>query len=437
MAGWNYPEIALEEFLKAIKGFVDMLILASGYQSSGSLAHWDSSNIKKALQWALLIEDVIGHLSSRDEYRDSLQEFNKNLCQIISNPYFPKGLEHLSSKTLKNARNLMLEHLIHSLPLRDPHLRALVAATVEMDSHKHMEKLLQNESRKLAFDSSRQLIEESSNTEANSATCSFSFITARELQRRLLGVSSVSATEKLLNILSHSVYCLSLSELGKNLPDGVANIGALMYSEMPVDPFTWSHMRSRNLSYFLDKRTIRMVSGASLIFSAPEDQRANVFGRLSILTDDDATFSEAVELLLLGCAARKWEVLIKHFMSTSYEPVTLSKLCKEVLNLMTGHCKNICCKDNMMSSKDISVVRFLEGWLSSRLHIWWNLSPILAAFAIPSWSLLFKSYIRELESHFRGDSSLTRFSKDGKELKECDIVDRMWCLYIYHIRGST
>lgn len=58
MAVWNYPEISLEDSLKAIKGFIDMLILASGYQSSGRLAHWDSGNIKRALQWALFIEDV-------------------------------------------------------------------------------------------------------------------------------------------------------------------------------------------------------------------------------------------------------------------------------------------------------------------------------------------------------------------------------------------
>lgn len=56
--GWNYPEISLEEMVKLVKGFVDILILASGYQSSGLLAHWDARNIIKAFQWGLFFENV-------------------------------------------------------------------------------------------------------------------------------------------------------------------------------------------------------------------------------------------------------------------------------------------------------------------------------------------------------------------------------------------
>lgn len=58
MGGWSHPEISLEELMKLIKGFVDIIILASGYQSSGHFAHWDPINIKKAFQWALFFENV-------------------------------------------------------------------------------------------------------------------------------------------------------------------------------------------------------------------------------------------------------------------------------------------------------------------------------------------------------------------------------------------
>nr|GMD12209.1 uncharacterized protein LOC109173736 [Ipomoea batatas] len=254
MAGWNYPEISLEDLLKAIKGFIDMLILASGYQSSGRLAHWDSGNIKRALQWALFLEDVIGSLNSQDEYRDSLEELDVALCEMISMPYFPKGIEHLSSKTLSNARNLMLEHLTHTLPLRDLHLRALVTATVEMDFHmlpnadsdcldKHFEELMHSESKKPAFNVSRHLMEDSVNTsmmtspsrKANDAACSFSAITARELARRHMAVSSLSAAETCLEMLSRSVYHLNVSEPGKNLHDGVAHTGALISCDCAKD----------------------------------------------------------------------------------------------------------------------------------------------------------------------------------------------------------
>lgn len=449
MGSWNYPGISLEDFMKSIKGFIDMMIIASGYQSSGRLAQWDSANIKKALQWALFIEDVIGCLSSQNDYKDSLEELDIALCEMMSKPHFPKGLEHLSSKNLNNARRLMLERLTHALPLRDSHLRALLTAAVEMDSprvlkangdclDKHFKTLLQNEPTESSFSLRSHFIEASANTETNNAACSFSFITALEIERRHLAVSTLSAAEACLDTLFKSVCQLNLSEPGKNLIDGVADIGSSLYDETPLDPLSWNQLRSRNLSYFLEKRTIRLLAGASLILSAPEDQCAQVLGRLSISADDGSNFSEAVELLLLGCAARKWEILIEHFMSTSYVPVILSKICEEVFNLVAGGCKNLCCNDSTMSSKDRSVIRFLESRLSNRLPILWKLSPILAAISIPSWSQLFRSYLRELESHLRGGgSSLNSCANDVKEHIKCDAVDRVWCLYIYHIRGGS
>ena len=56
--GWVHPDISLEEMVKLTKGFVDILILASGYQSSGRIAHWDAQNIKKIFHWGLFFEDV-------------------------------------------------------------------------------------------------------------------------------------------------------------------------------------------------------------------------------------------------------------------------------------------------------------------------------------------------------------------------------------------
>lgn len=61
MGGWSNqcnPEISVQELMKMIKGFVDIIILASGYQSSGRFAHWDPLNIKKAFQWGLFFENV-------------------------------------------------------------------------------------------------------------------------------------------------------------------------------------------------------------------------------------------------------------------------------------------------------------------------------------------------------------------------------------------
>lgn len=71
--------------------------------------------------------------------------------------------------------------------------------------------------------------------------------------------------------------------------------------EVPIDPFTWNLLKSRNLSYLLDKRTIRLVSGANLILSAPEDQWIRVFGQLDISTEAEHNLCETVVSLSGFC----------------------------------------------------------------------------------------------------------------------------------------
>lgn len=57
-----------------------------------------------------------------------------------------------------------------------------------------------------------------------------------------------------------------------------------------VDFITWNRWKSLNLSYFLNNRTVRLVSGASMIFSAPKVYWEQIFERLSTSAkckDDD------------------------------------------------------------------------------------------------------------------------------------------------------
>ncbi|TYH46521.1 hypothetical protein ES332_D11G341800v1 [Gossypium tomentosum] len=110
--GWNHPDISLEEMMKLIEGFVDILVLSSGYQSSDLPAHCDSDNIKRGFQWAFFFENV---------YQESIQELDAALSKMTLHLSFPQ------------ARSFLLEHLLHNLPLRDSHLRAVITTIVEMD----------------------------------------------------------------------------------------------------------------------------------------------------------------------------------------------------------------------------------------------------------------------------------------------------------------
>jgi Fanconi anemia group F protein (FANCF) len=55
---WSHPDISIEDLLSLIKAFLDMLVLASGYQSSGLTARWDPQNVTKSIRWGLFFEEV-------------------------------------------------------------------------------------------------------------------------------------------------------------------------------------------------------------------------------------------------------------------------------------------------------------------------------------------------------------------------------------------
>ncbi|MQM02089.1 hypothetical protein Taro_034846 [Colocasia esculenta] len=133
--GWSHPGISLEDLLRLIKGFVDILILASGYRSSGLPASWDAENIKKAISWGAFFENLFSHLSESEEYEVLVKELDEALLELTSSSSFPQGLKCLSSETLSRARFIVLEFFSQNLSLGAGHLNALLNASVETDLH--------------------------------------------------------------------------------------------------------------------------------------------------------------------------------------------------------------------------------------------------------------------------------------------------------------
>nr|POE76456.1 hypothetical protein CFP56_56210 [Quercus suber] len=339
--GWVHPDISLEEMVKLTKGFVDILILASGYQSSGRIAHWDAQNIKKTFHWGLFFENV-------NAYQDSVEELDAALSEMTSDASFPQGLAHLSSATLAKARGYVVEHLIHTLPLRVAHLREFLTAVIEMELDElsetehdclnaYLKKLtLQNRSLISVPDkkfflkdsgiSSRDIAPIKKNEK--SIGDDLTKYALQEILKRKCAVSCISAVETGLDIILNTIRHNSESD-NKLLNEQLKHEKAptLMNVEPLLEFITWNHWKSRNISYFLDKRTVRLVSGASLIFSAPKVQWIQVFQGLNISAkSSDNDFSETIELLLLGCIASRWNCLIEHFMHVSYYSLAKSNI---------------------------------------------------------------------------------------------------------------
>ncbi|KAF9623401.1 hypothetical protein IFM89_001947 [Coptis chinensis] len=92
------------------------------------------------------------------------------------------------------------------------------------------------------------------------------------------------------------------------------------------------------------------------------------------------------------------------------------------------------------SEQGHGIVGYLIALLSNQLNQLWKVSPILAAIAIPLWCPLFRLYMLEIETQFKGDSSKIRCCsciKDGKKHIDCELAERIWCLYAIHIQGAN
>ncbi|KAL1199640.1 hypothetical protein V5N11_019403 [Cardamine amara subsp. amara] len=393
---WNYPEISKEDFIKLLKGFVDLLILASGFQSSGVPAHWDAENCRKALQWGLFIENVVRSITSSDMFEESVRELDEAISEMKSNPMFPKGLENLSSNTLLKARDFVLEHLMNNSTLKDKQLQAVLVAALD------------------SGDGVTNIID-------------------KKLCKRQAVVSCVSGLETGLKILSKNIEPKE-SVLREDKDTTLLGLG-----QQPIELLTWNNWQSKGLSYFLSKRTLRLVSGASLIFSAPKTQWREVLRRLRVsVENDDDTFIEKIELLLLGCVTSRWTHLIESIMSVSYKSVTVSEQYEELCKLLLQRSKSLKQNEIALNSKVEEILEYLTEILESRFHQLWKLPSALTAAAIPSWSPLFALYFGEIEKQLKLDLTTTRCCSCDTNLnehKDCELVERVWCLYVFHICG--
>ncbi|OAO96088.1 hypothetical protein AXX17_AT5G42120 [Arabidopsis thaliana] len=226
-----------------------------------------------------------------------------------------------------------------------------------------------------------------------------------KLCKRQSVVSCVSALETGLKILSKHI------EPKESLHREDNDATFLGLGQQPIELLRWNIWQSKAISYFLSKRTLRLVSGASLIFSAPKAQWVEMLRRLRVSDkNDDDIFIEKIELLLLGCVTSRWTHLIEGIMSVSYKSVTVSEEYEELCKLLLQRSK--CLKQNeiALNSKVEEILEYLTEILESRFHQLWKLPSALTAAAIPSWSPLFGLYFGGIEKQLKLDHSTTRSS---------------------------
>ncbi|RRT64295.1 hypothetical protein B296_00012591 [Ensete ventricosum] len=124
---WCHPDISLGDLMQLIQGFVDILILANGYQSSGLPAVWDAPSIKKAVRWGLFFQDVFKRINDSCHFDNSMKELDAALRNLMSNPFCPQCFDDDQEKDILDCMTTFLDCHYQKLWLLPP---VLVAAAI-------------------------------------------------------------------------------------------------------------------------------------------------------------------------------------------------------------------------------------------------------------------------------------------------------------------
>ncbi|KAJ1692384.1 hypothetical protein LUZ63_009082 [Rhynchospora breviuscula] len=333
----------------------------------------------------------------------SVRELDAALADLASHPLFPKGLGYISSETLSEATVLVIEHFLNSNPLSVSLISSLLISAIEMD--KDYVSNLDNHSKRDYFEKLTAQMEHLNlmpseegtpnrysyiNEENPDFVGHLPFLTEKILKRRDL-VSSMLSCEKVLD-----TYINSCQGLDPPVSPG--------RSEMVEEFLGWKQWRSRCLSYMLNKRTIKMLSGANLIFSAPKEQWLKVIEHL--INSSEENFLEVMEICLLGKVAKRWNSFVEAFKSKVCDFVPVSAQFSKVCNIFQGNLSENNPRDMTMDSKENDILDYVTVSLTSQLHKLCLVQPILFSAAIPLWCPLFKIYMSELEKRFDGTSTI-------------------------------
>ncbi|KAK3159441.1 hypothetical protein QOZ80_2AG0150130 [Eleusine coracana subsp. coracana] len=449
--GWAHAAVSMEEVLGLVRGFVDLLVLAGGRTSSGAAATWSRGEVIKALRWALFFEELFKNLRDSGQYEDSARELDAALAELTSSPDFPKGLADMRSDTLSSARVLVIRHFLKTKTTSMENFGALLEAVVEMDidgfyatgvhnpCQEYVKSILDmNLSSLIPTRNACKVGLPSTSDEPHTKSMSsdHSHILVKEFLNGMDSASHTSLAERGLGTLLKSVK--------KNNSDNARDIPHTQTIPNPkkpqmIDEFNlWKQWRANGLSYLLDERTIRIMSGASLIFGAPKEQWIRVFEPLKSSAESyQSGLVEVMELCLLGLISRRWNLLIEGFMSHTFDFIPISKQYADLHQFLQGTSRDEF-QDTHLDLEEKDILEYARQSLQSKPYILWLLPPVLTAAAMRPRSALFDIYLAEIDRQFReaapADRKCTCRGDGIDQHRNCEIAERIQCLYTFHVQ---
>jgi hypothetical protein len=495
--GWVHPDIELKDVLVCVRAFVDILILAAGYQSSGEPASWDPENTTKAIQWAVFFENVLEKIPASEEGKQSKQALDMALSQLTSDPLFPKGLPQLSFSTLAESRKMLLGSLLQAVKLTDNQITAVFTVVSEMDSSNLRDNskasLFSDEScrsvgnelkiAKQADDSisiykqfsnfreeevfvspssralGKETVDAPQNAQGESKQNEIGFESVdhvggagakenssnqltnyviQEIIKRHAASACITSLQKGLKVLSDSVLQKKVGAENHIWEDVSSSVSASRDDTCLCKSELWSHWKNNGLLYLLNGKTLSMVSGARLIFDAAKHQWSQVLESLRGPTDklDECKMLEIVEICFLGLSSRRWKILIRTLMSATYQDISVSKMWHDLQIFYRGKSLHQHAEEETIDSEGVELEEYLLQLLTNRVQLLWKMPPVLVACSLSIRSTLFPIYMNELQKQIDSDAATARYlccHQDCHKHLECEIGERIWCLYIFQL----
>ncbi|KAL2609375.1 hypothetical protein R1flu_027948 [Riccia fluitans] len=386
LEGWFHADVGLHQFIQHVCGFLDMLLLASGYQSDGKPAVWTSGTLQRALDWGCHIEEVLDSLPAGPRGQESKQTLNLHLEMVFENEPLPTGMTKVSSAELEKARSLLVQVLAQALPAEIAWLTAsIIDAGEEVDLKE--------------------------------------FVT-RELSQRCMATGCVKSLQQASELAVES--CVSRRQ--------DAAVDADIW-QLPQDPPECISQEleewvTRGLRFISSAETIHKLSGAALIFSAGRTQWLKAFE--SLLSRPDCHLPsvrlEIAELCCFYLASPGWKTLPRKIALSSGSSFNGSAFSADCLGKVpaTGSRNGERLIDE---SEEVEV--YLRELLALEKDLWLQLHPILISVALAE-SLFLEEYIRYV-------GTMLDCSTGCPQKCTCDICrrykdarERSWWLLRFH-----
>ncbi|EFJ31977.1 hypothetical protein SELMODRAFT_408361 [Selaginella moellendorffii] len=395
---WAHEAMSLEELIQVASAFLDILVLASGYQSSGAPVFWHPRGVARAMRWAALLERAMRGFPATDQGRSSMEILDMALLDLMDATPHPPGLPQLTCRLLSTARNVLLVSLVVAAP--DTDLAEFLR-----------ERKGGSSARKRSFD-------EFQVPEA---------ITLEVLSRE----RAKSGLDRLGEGLERVVEEISSSRLVKTRAIPIWKEDGT--SDHPDTSRGSSCLCERwcqeAISYWTSAKTIYKLTGAMTIFDAEMELWIPVLDSLHRKAVTSATQGDEVvevaELCLLYLASTAWKLVLRKL---------LASLVPSSSQASEGGAVSF---PEIPQQKREEVENYFLGLLQARRAIWWKVPAILAAAAVAvKNSGLSRSYVESIAIHVHSkESSGICFCHACCSRQQCErcqdlVHERTWCVLL-------